>query len=64
VTIAIRPSCGTGWRINKTVSTERRNEIFFQAGLDSKISKQPVGQISWAIAATIDRFDVCSEIVQ
>jgi len=31
-----RPSIGTGWRINKTVSTERRNEIFLQRGLDTK----------------------------
>jgi hypothetical protein len=29
-----RPSIGTGWRINKTVSTEQRNEIFFETGLD------------------------------
>jgi hypothetical protein len=35
VTIAKRPSIGTGWRINKTVSTERRNEIFLQTGLDT-----------------------------
>jgi hypothetical protein len=45
-----RPSIGTGWRINKTVSTERRNEIFFETGLDRKslgsLIDLPVGQIT------------------
>jgi hypothetical protein len=36
--------------INKTVSTKRRSEIFFDAGLDSRMTKQPVGQISTAFA--------------
>jgi hypothetical protein len=47
-----RPSIGTGWRINKTVSTKRRNEIFLQRGLDSKslgsLIDLPVGQITQA----------------
>jgi hypothetical protein len=50
VTIAKRPSVGTGRRINKTVSTERRNEIFFSAGMDRKSLGSPIdlpdGQIS------------------
>ena len=56
VTTAKRPSCEAGWRINKTVSTKRRNEIFFATGLDSnqiealqQILDLPVGQISWIV---------------
>ena len=45
VTIAIRPSCEAGWRINKAVSTERRSGIFLRRGLDSGIKQQPDGQI-------------------
>jgi hypothetical protein len=50
VTTAKRPSCEAGWRINKTVSTERRNEIFLRRGLDRKsqglLIDLPVGQIT------------------
>jgi hypothetical protein len=50
VTIAIRPSCGTGWRINKSVSTNRRNEIFLREGLDTWLAHRafdlPDGQIT------------------
>jgi hypothetical protein len=48
VTTAKRPSCEAGWRINKSVSTNRRNEIFFRRGLDRKLLGSlidlPVGQ--------------------
>jgi len=50
VTIAKRPSIGTGRRINNGVSTEPRNEIFLQRGLDRKLLGSlidlPVGQIT------------------
>jgi hypothetical protein len=46
VTTAKRPSCEAGWRINKTVSTRRRNEIFLRRGLDSEFAIPPDGQIS------------------
>ena len=43
---AYAPLIEAGWRINKAVSTKPRSEIFFAKGLDTKIAKQPVGQIS------------------
>ena len=48
------PLCGVDDGINKTVSTNPRNEIFFDAGLDttldSRMTKQPVGQITTPFA--------------
>jgi hypothetical protein len=60
VTTAKRPSCEAGWRINKAVSTKRRNEIFFPTGLDRKslglLIDLPVGQITaWGNARTRER---------
>jgi hypothetical protein len=46
VTIAIRPSVGQDGGINKAVSTKRRSEIFSLIALDTKMTRQPVGQIS------------------
>ena len=46
VTIAIRPSVGRDARTPRDVSTKQGSEIFFESGLDSQITKQPVGQIS------------------
>jgi len=46
VTIASRPSVGRDGGINKAVSTKRRSEIFLKKGLDSRIDKLPVGQIT------------------
>ncbi|MEY2394527.1 MAG: hypothetical protein QOF94_872, partial [Acidobacteriaceae bacterium] len=48
VTIAIRPSVGWDGGINKAASTKARSGIFFETGVDRKIAKQPVGQISRA----------------
>jgi len=39
---------GTGWRIDKAVSTKRRREKFLPTGLDIEIAGQPAGQISRA----------------
>jgi hypothetical protein len=46
VTIAIRPSVGRDARTPRDVSTKLGSEIFFESGLDSQITRQPVGQIS------------------
>ena len=46
VTIAIRPSSGTGWSEYKSDLGQERTGIFLRKGLDRQIAKQPVGQIS------------------
>src|SRR3984957_1281737 len=46
VTIAKRPSVGTGWRIDKAVSTKRKNGKFFARAIDTGIVKQPAGKIT------------------
>src|SRR5882672_2662382 len=46
VTIMIRPSVGWDGGINKSVSIKWRSRIFLQRGLDTRINKLPVGQIS------------------
>ena len=51
VTIAKRPSCGSGMAgIDKAVSSKRRSEIFFAEGVDMGVvglpSDLPVGQIT------------------
>jgi hypothetical protein len=46
VTIAIRPSVGRDGRTPRDVSTKQGSEKFFESGLDSQITRQPVGQIS------------------
>jgi hypothetical protein len=47
VTIAIRPSFGTGWRSSRFDLGQRRSGIFLKTGLDSKITDLPVGQNHW-----------------
>ena len=46
VTIAKRPSCGTGRRRDIEVIWVGAKRNIFQKGLDSGVAKQPVGQIS------------------
>jgi hypothetical protein len=46
VTIAKRPSGRRDGEGYATDLGEARNEKFFAAGLDSKIARQPVGQIT------------------
>ncbi len=46
VTIMIRPSVGWDGGINKSVSIKWRSRIFLQRGLDTRINKLPVGQIT------------------
>jgi hypothetical protein len=46
VTIAIRPSFGTGWRGCRFDLGQAKTRIFLQEGLDSQISDLPVGQIT------------------
>src|SRR3954453_2237480 len=45
VTIAIRPSCGTGWRAYNFDLGQRRKEMFLQMGLDRANQIDPVQQI-------------------
>src|SRR5216684_3310729 len=46
------PLCvGRDGGINKAVSTKRRSEIFLLMALDTKSTRQPVGQISWRLRA-------------
>jgi hypothetical protein len=45
VTIAIRPSCGTGWRRCRSDLGESRTEMFLQNGLDSPNQIDPLQQI-------------------
>src|SRR3982074_562323 len=41
-----RPSLGTGWRVSRTDLGQRRSRISFQKGLDTRVDKLPVGQIT------------------
>ncbi|HTD85021.1 MAG TPA: hypothetical protein VK850_00465, partial [Candidatus Binatia bacterium] len=45
VTIAIRPSCGTGWRAYKFDLGQTGNGMFLQMGLDSPNQIDPLQQI-------------------
>src|SRR5204863_2246004 len=45
VTIAIRPSCGTGWRGYNFDLGESRTEMFLQIGLDSPNQLDPLQEI-------------------
>jgi hypothetical protein len=46
VTIAIRPSFGTGWRSCRFDLGQAKTRIFLQEGLDRQIGDLPVGQIT------------------